>query len=78
MIYPTQEDIQQTLEAFRQRSQRVRNNPNLAREYLKSLEDRPLTTQPELTPRERSERVLSGSTNGANGGGNEATAETAE
>ena len=66
MTYPTQEDIDQTLAALRQRSEAVKGNPDLAREHLKCLEDRPLAEQPALTPLQRSERLLNGIGSAAN------------
>ncbi len=58
MTYPTPKDIEQTLQALRERSEAVKGNPELAREFLERLEERPLSKQPELTPLQRSERLL--------------------
>ncbi len=58
MTFPSKEEIEATIEALRQTAERAKGDPEYAREVLKCLEDRPLSTQPELTPLERSERYM--------------------
>ncbi len=60
MTFPTKEEIRSTIEGLEETAKRAKEDPEFAREVLKCLEDRPLTTQPELTPKQRSERLLNG------------------
>jgi hypothetical protein len=62
----TQAEVDQSIEAMERLAEEVKVNPQLAEQLLSRLEERPLTEQPPLSPKERYERWLqSSSSNGA-------------
>ena len=69
MTSPTQEEIEGTIEALRESSEKIKGNPELARKVLESIEHRVLTTQPELTPKQRSEQLMGAADSGNNNNG---------
>ena len=58
MILPSKEEIEGTIEALRKKARQVKKNHELAKKVMASIENRILTTQPELSPKQRSERLL--------------------
>ncbi len=44
MTYPSKEEIERTIASLEKTANRAKGDPEFAREVLKCLEDRPLTT----------------------------------
>lgn len=65
MEFPTKKDIEETIESIRQTVQWLKgadpNDPQVQAfvdGLISSIDDRPLARQPELTPKQRSQRLF--------------------
>ena len=58
MTLPTKEELRSTIEGLRVTARKAKNDPQFAQEVLECLEERPLSKQPNLTPKQRSDQML--------------------
>ncbi|MFT5126914.1 MAG: hypothetical protein ACI8W8_000511 [Rhodothermales bacterium] len=58
MTVLSKEEIAETVASLKAMGERMARDPQYAREVLKCIDDRPLTEQPALTPKQRADRLM--------------------